>query len=276
MDQVNRIPVEEWKEKKQAEREQVYEEQNTALKEVCASGASLFSYLTGHGRLGSAVSVGNAALVLKQFPNARAVMSMKGWNEYGRRISKGAKGIRVLAKSGKYMVVDRVFEVSQTHGDRPYQNYELDQDPKNLQTAILAMQQLSRVPLHSEQDEIATRYDAASDSIIVASGAVPSETMQQLSAALVGSYIAHQDERPSEDVSRLYSTAVALEVCGRFGVKPQDVSAQLDEGLSLIPSGRERQFLSEVREFALAIGNHIEHHLPQRNKAPVRSPHTRG
>lgn len=275
MTQENRIPMEEWKEKKRAEREQVYEEQNTVLKEVCASGASLFSYLIGHGRLGSAVSVGNAALIMKQFPNARAVMSMKGWNEYGRRISKGAKGIRVLAKSGKYMVVDRVFEVSQTHGDRPYQSYELNSDPKNLQLAISAMQHLSRVPLCSELNEIAARYDSASDSIILSPDAEPFETAQLLPAALVSSYIAHQEEKPSEELTRLYSMAAALEVCGRFGLTPQDISGQLDESLPLLPSGRERQFLSEVREFALVIGNHIEHHLPQRNKHPVHTSHTR-
>lgn len=68
-----RIPLEEWKEQKKAEREALADKQLAAMEGFCTSGKALSVYLYGRGRLGSRLSSGNAALVLEQIPMARAV-----------------------------------------------------------------------------------------------------------------------------------------------------------------------------------------------------------
>lgn len=95
-----RIPLEEWKAKKQAERETLGQKQLAAMESFCESGKALSVYLYGRGRLGSRLSSGNAALVLHQIPLARAVYPMRTWNQNGRYVNKGAKGITVLSRKG--------------------------------------------------------------------------------------------------------------------------------------------------------------------------------
>lgn len=121
MNMNERIPLEEWKAKKQAEREALGQKQLAAMESFCGSGKALSVYLYGRGRLGSRLSSGNAALVLQQIPLARAINPMRIWNQNGRSVNKGAKGITVLSRKGNgkgyYLTPETVFDVSQTNGD---------------------------------------------------------------------------------------------------------------------------------------------------------------
>lgn len=60
-----RLPIEEWKAKKQAELKETIAAQRSALQEVVQDGQRLADYLYGRGRLGSHITSGNAALVLQ-------------------------------------------------------------------------------------------------------------------------------------------------------------------------------------------------------------------
>ena len=72
-----RLPIEEWKAKKQAELKETIAAQRSALQEVVQDGQRLADYLYGRGRLGSHITSGNAALVLQTLPQARAVLTAK-------------------------------------------------------------------------------------------------------------------------------------------------------------------------------------------------------
>lgn len=60
-----RLPIEEWKAKKQAELKETIAAQKSVLQEVVQDGQRLADYLYGRGRLGSHITSGNAALVLQ-------------------------------------------------------------------------------------------------------------------------------------------------------------------------------------------------------------------
>ena len=66
-----RLPIEEWKAKKQAELKETIAAQKSVLQEVVQDGQRLADYLYGRGRLGSHITSGNAALVLQTLPQAR-------------------------------------------------------------------------------------------------------------------------------------------------------------------------------------------------------------
>lgn len=85
--------IEEWKAKKLAERQETFAAQEEALKDVFASGQTLANYFYQRGRLGSHITAGNTALILRANPLACAVMSADDWSKYGRRVSKGCTGI---------------------------------------------------------------------------------------------------------------------------------------------------------------------------------------
>lgn len=78
-----RMNIEDWKAKKKNDRDAVLADQKQALQEVLQDGTHLTAYLLGRGRLGSGITSGNAALVLKACPQATAVMSFDGWNQLG-------------------------------------------------------------------------------------------------------------------------------------------------------------------------------------------------
>ena len=115
-----RLPIEEWKAKKQKERNDTITAQKKALQEVVRDGQSLAEYLYGRGRLGSHITSGNAALVLQTLPQARVVLTAKDWDKFGRRVNKGAKGISQLVRVNGYYNVGSVFDVSMTYGNKPY------------------------------------------------------------------------------------------------------------------------------------------------------------
>ena len=115
-----RLPIEEWKAKKQAELKETIAAQKSALQEVVQDGQRLADYLYGRGRLGSHITSGNAALVLQTLPRARAVLTAKDWDKFGRRVNKGAKGIPQLVRVNGYYNVGSIFDVSMTYGNKPY------------------------------------------------------------------------------------------------------------------------------------------------------------
>lgn len=138
-----RMNIEDWKAKKKNDRDAVLADQKQALQEVLQDGTHLTAYLLGRGRLGSGITSGNAALVLKACPQATAVMSFDGWNQFGRRVSKGAVGISQLVRSGGYFTVGKVYDRSATYGNKPCPTVELQGD--QLGKAIPVLSALSPV-----------------------------------------------------------------------------------------------------------------------------------
>ena len=132
-----RMNIEDWKAKKKNDRDAVLADQKQALQEVLQDGAHLTAYLLGRGRLGSGITSGNAALVLKACPQATAVMSFDGWNQFGRRVSKGAVGISQLVRSGGYFTVGKVYDRSATYGNKPCPTVELQGDQLGKAIAVL-------------------------------------------------------------------------------------------------------------------------------------------
>ena len=128
------LPIEEWKAKKQAELKETIAAQKSVLQEVVQDGQRLADYLYGRGRLGSHITSGNAALVLQTLPQARAVLTAKDWDKFGRRVNKGAKGIPQLVRVNGYYNVGSIFDVSMTYGNKPYPIPEIK--PEQMDKAI--------------------------------------------------------------------------------------------------------------------------------------------
>lgn len=146
-----RMNIEDWKAKKKNDRDAVLADQKQALQEVLQDGADLTAYLLGRGRLGSGITSGNAALVLKACPQATAVMSFDGWNQFGRRVSKGAVGISQLVRSGGYFTVGKVYDRSATYGNKPCPTVELQGD--QLGKAIAVLTALSPVDVQFDEKQ---------------------------------------------------------------------------------------------------------------------------
>lgn len=269
MNMNERIPLEEWKAKKQAEREALGQKQLAAMESFCGSGKALSVYLYGRGRLGSRLSSGNAALVLQQIPLARAVNPMRIWNQNGRSVNKGAKGITVLSRKGNgkgyYLTPETVFDVSQTNGDTPCPQRTIQDDPKQQSIAVLSIVEMARVPVEiGEPATGVTEYLPDEKKIVVSREATDLQLLQELPSVLVQSCLALDapDTNPAE--VRFLSGAAALEVCGRFGISaPASSDTRMEQCRHILSHENVREHFDNARDFARTIGDQIERNLPK-------------
>ena len=177
-----RMNIEDWKAKKKNDRDAVLADQKQALQEVLQDGEHLTAYLLGRGRLGSGITSGNAALVLIACPQATAVMSFDGWNQFGRRVSKGAVGISQLVRSGGYFTVGKVYDRSATYGNKPCPTVELQGE--QLGKAVAVLTALSPVDVQFD-DKQPTGFLADENLILYPSGASDEEVLARLPADIV-------------------------------------------------------------------------------------------
>ena len=240
-----RLPIEEWKAKKQAELKETIAAQKSVLQEVVQDGQRLADYLYGRGRLGSHITSGNAALVLQTLPQARAILTAKDWDKFGRRVNKGAKGIPQLVRVNGYYNVGSIFDVSMTYGNKPYPIPEIK--PEQMDKAIKELERLSPVNIIF-QNEGVVGYDAEQ----------------------------HAPGISQAPYLRKTSMAVSVEFCGRFSLPMPDTAAATLDGMDThIPPDEERKTLEEIRELSVTIGDTVEKALglqrgqsaPQRDEA---------
>lgn len=176
------LPIEEWKAKKQAELKETIAAQKSVLQEVVQDGQRLADYLYGRGRLGSHITSGNAALVLQTLPQARAVLTAKDWDKFGRRVNKGAKGIPQLVRVNGYYNVGSIFDVSMTYGNKPYPIPEIK--PEQMDKAIKELERLSPVNIIF-QNEGVVGYDAEQHAIVFPTAMPQREVLARLPAEIV-------------------------------------------------------------------------------------------
>ena len=90
-----------WAEKKQAERQSVYDLADTTAVEVSADGSKFQSYLDVQTRF-SRYSATNVLLILAQKPEATQLKDFNGWKEAGASIKRQQKGISILEPGEEY------------------------------------------------------------------------------------------------------------------------------------------------------------------------------
>lgn len=118
------LSPDEWKAKKQAEKDAVYQIIDDTALAVVGDGNKFKAFLDTQARL-DRYSAANALLIYNQYPQATQLKDFDDWDKDGVKITKGAKSISILepveyAKNdgtvGISYNVKKVFDVSQTKG----------------------------------------------------------------------------------------------------------------------------------------------------------------
>ena len=146
------LDIAEWKQKKELERGAIAAAQQMALRQVIQNGETLGRYLLGRGRLASKLTSGNTALVLQEFPDSQAALTFQEWQTFGRNISKSAKGVSILTQQDGYLTVEKVFDLSQTYGNKPYPLVLLTAGEDYMQKALEALAPFCPVPIRKSKE----------------------------------------------------------------------------------------------------------------------------
>lgn len=138
------LSPEEYKEKKRAEKEAVYQMLDDTAAEVVQSPEKFRGYLDVQSRM-DRYTANNALLMYKQFPQASQVKEFDDWIAEGVKVNKGSKTFIILdpyeytKKDGTPGIdfnLKRVLDVSQTNGRKPAAP-TVNRDPQKLVTVML-------------------------------------------------------------------------------------------------------------------------------------------
>lgn len=118
------LSTDEWKEKKQAEKEAVYQMIDDTAVAIVGDGEKFKAFLDTQARL-DRYSAANALLIYSQYPQATQLKDFNDWADEKISVNKGAKSISILepveyarndGTTGISYNVKKVFDVSQTKG----------------------------------------------------------------------------------------------------------------------------------------------------------------
>lgn len=138
------LSPEEYKEKKRAEKEAVYQMLDDTAVEVVQSPEKFRGYLDVQSRM-DRYTANNALLMYKQFPQASQVKEFDDWISEGVKVNKGSKTFIILdpyeyTKKDDAPGIDfnlkRVLDVSQTNG-RKLAAPTVNRDPQKLVSVML-------------------------------------------------------------------------------------------------------------------------------------------
>lgn len=139
-----KLSLEEWREKKQAEKDAVYQMIDETATTIVSDGEKFKEFLNTQARL-DRYSAANTLLIYCQYPQATQLKDYNDWAEAKVSVNKGAKSIAILEpveytrNDGTTKVsynVKRVFDVSQTRG-KQMPAPSLDKDPRSLVAVMI-------------------------------------------------------------------------------------------------------------------------------------------
>lgn len=279
-----------WVEMKQAERENLNDLQRSGAELVTGSPDKYAAFLRAQGNMPQ-YSAGNTILVMMQKPDATRVGGMKFWNEQGRSIISGEKGIRIFARerydrtrqvqninentgevstdiahqAGWGFRVIPVFDVAQTRGKDIAAPTKLTEGSERMVAAIKGLLDSTRAQMQVDNNlSVPARYEQDVMVIYVKEGCTQAELFRALAEEVAHANL--HDGGGFPDYQRedweFYAKSVSYTLCNRFGVEcPQpDFSAVQNEFGGLAHEDR-MELLNLLHNLGDDIGYRISQEL---------------
>lgn len=213
-----------WGEKKQAERQQLYQLIDDTAMAMAQDGAKFQAGLDVMARF-DRYSVGNVLLVSAQMPNATRLGDFDYWKQNRTYVRKGAKNIQILEPGEEYQREDgsigvsyhvkRVFDISQTNARTAPTPAQPD-----MRLLLKAMIQTAPCPVElSDQlpDGVGAVYSPGLGKIGVRKGMGGPELFRSLAQEIAHVHLARDGGSRNDHALTAYSAAYIL--CRRYGVE---------------------------------------------------------
>lgn len=161
-------------------------------------------------------------------------------------------------RSNGYYSVAKVFDISQTYGNKPYPIAAVE-NTKQIEKAIDVMREISPIPVLPKNEVEGFCYDAERQELVFCAAIPPQELLLYLPAEIVMAAAESAYAGISEnELLRQTAEAISVEVCGRLGLPMPPDAVQTLEGMKEhIPDGEERRALEKVRETAVTFGDAV-------------------
>ena len=265
-----------WAEKKQAERQEVYELADATTQEVAADGDKYTAFLDVKSRL-IHYSATNALLVLAQRPLATQLRDFESWKAEGVSIKRNESHIKILEAGDNYERPDgsigtswnvkRVFDVSQTNS-RQCQHPAPQVDDRQLLQALIRKPPVPIQAIDELPNNMGAYYDHDQSVIFVRRGMEAPDIFRSLSKEIAHAELAAADPNYTRAGAGFAAYSISYVVCKRYGV---DVSgydfSRLPDSFRDADPQSIRATLNEISDVAKDMTGRMSRALEQ-NKPP--------
>ena len=269
-----------WKEKKQTDRQQVYDMADDTTMAVSTNGEYFRDYLDVQARF-PRYSVTNAMLILAQNPEATLLKDFDAWKDAGLSIRKGAEGVSILEASdayvrgngsvGKHYNVKRVFDISQTTTPpRAYAPAKVDD-----RALLKALAKSSPVPIRPV-DELAAKggavYDPGQKVIFMRKGMDAPTIFIAVSKEIAHAEIARSQDNYDRSKASFAAYCASYTLCQRnhipvdgfnFTAAPVALATAIEGVEPGRAAAKIRETLAEIRDTANSVSSRLDHALEQ-------------
>ena len=273
---LNPFDKDEFKAKKQAERDEVYGMIDSTVEKMKCSGELFQSYLDVQARF-DRYTVNNAILITTQLPSSTRLADYDAWQKENVQVNKGEKSIAILEPGREFTREDgstatgfnvkRVFDVSQTNSAQKV-TPSVTRDERLLLKSLIThapcqMTISNRLPENSNAS-----YSPKDKTIYVRPGLEAPEIFRAISTELAH---AHMDNGESEykrnsNLHKAYCVSYLL--CKRYGV-PNDsiIFNEMPAEYAKMDNKEFRKELTTIRDVAGEISRDMNRVLEAQDRS---------
>ena len=267
-----------WAERKQAERQAVYELADTTAADVCADGGKFHAYLDTQARF-DRYSVTNVLLIMAQMPVATQIKDFEAWKAAGASIKRQQKGFSILEPGNEYQREDgsigtsynvkKVFDISQTTARLKIQP-AVSTDERLLLKALIHHPPVPIQTVDELPGGAGALYDHGQQMIFVRRGMGAADIFRSVSMELAHTEIATVKDNYTREGAAFSAYCASYLLCKKYSV---DVSgydfSTLPDSLREGDTQSQRAALTEIRDTAASISARMSRALDARSQQPT-------
>ncbi len=249
----------EYRERKQAERQELFELLNEATKEAVSSDEAFNQYIRLQGRLNYTVS--NSLLVFMQKPDAAELREFDDWKERGANIRKNSKSIKILepytarTRDGEVFTgfqAKRVLDISQTNA-LPAKRREVSDKVKFFAIMGISKAKVEAVETHTFGEDVF--YDSQQNTIYIRKGLDRENFLKGLIAVEVQAAVFEQHGAENPEIQNFQAACGAYLIQREYGLADRDARIFVPESLKNMESKEIRKVLERPAQIYSQMRN---------------------
>ena len=249
----------EYRERKQAERQELFELLNEATKEAVSSDEAFNQYIRLQGRLNYTVS--NSLLVFMQKPDAAELREFDDWKERGANIRKNSKSIKILepytarTRDGEVFTgfqAKRVLDISQTKA-LPAKRLEVSDKVKFFAIMGISKAKVEAVETHTFGEDVF--YDSQQNTIYIRKGLDRENFLKGLIAVEVQAAVFEQHGAENPEIQNFQAACGAYLIQREYGLADRDARIFVPESLKNMEPKEIRKVLERPAQIYSQMRN---------------------
>lgn len=269
-----------WAEKKQAQRQAVYELADKTALTVASDGKQFQDYLDVQAQF-DRYSATNALLILAQMPQATQIKEFDDWKKAGVSIKRYQNGFSILEPGKEYTREDgskginydvkKVFDISQTTAKQPTRS-NVNMDDRLLLKALISNPPVPIQTVDTLPQNAGAYYDHDQQVIFVRRRMEPHDIFRSVSKELAHAELAQQAPDYNRSQSSFAAYCASYLLCKKYGVDVGGYNfSRLPEAFTQGDARSIRNMLTQVRDAASDISARMARSMEQSRSARPKS-----